>query len=243
MFYPNLMHIGANDLVLEIGPGAFPHWRSDCLVDKFEENDLVDLGQFGGLPQNTQGKPLFIIKDGLLPFKDKSFDYIICSHVFEHVDVEELPTLIAEMERVSSRFYIEFPTFNYDVIYDFPVHVNLMDIINGEILCLPKSKSKLQHIAAYNKVFHRARELYLRGFEPGYPEFFAVGQEFHDKIPFRILDSDEQLLSFTSAKYAQAPKHVRPNKWFYFKNKIASSLRKLKGEKQVTDFKTLLKNA
>ena len=72
MFYPNLMHIGSNELVLEIGPGAFPHWRSDCLVDKFDESDLVDLGQFGGLPQNTQGKPLFIIKDGLLPLKTKA---------------------------------------------------------------------------------------------------------------------------------------------------------------------------
>lgn len=62
MFYPNLMHIGTNELVLEIGPGAFPHWRSDCLVDKFDESDSVDLGQFGGLPQNTQGKPLSLSK-------------------------------------------------------------------------------------------------------------------------------------------------------------------------------------
>ena len=33
MFFPQLMNIRKNDLVLEIGPGAYPFWRSDCLAD------------------------------------------------------------------------------------------------------------------------------------------------------------------------------------------------------------------
>jgi hypothetical protein len=54
MFFPHLMKIGFTDLVLEIGPGAYPFWRSDCLADVYDESSKVDLTQFGGRELNTQ---------------------------------------------------------------------------------------------------------------------------------------------------------------------------------------------
>lgn len=244
MFFPNLMHIGANDLVLEIGPGAFPHWRSDCLVDKFTPEDEVDLGQFGGLPQNTKGKPLFFTEDGHLPFKDNSFDYVICSHVLEHVPFEELPLLLSEIKRVAPRAYIEYPAFTYDVLYDFPVHVNLMDLIDGTIVCLPKSRSAMEQVQPFTRIFHHARANYMRGFEPAYPEFFVVGKEFATKdIRWQIMESDAQFLAVVKNRYEKAPLVIRPSKWFYAQNKVKQMLRKLRGEKPKEAFKHLLKDA
>lgn len=242
MFFPNLMHIGKSDRVLEIGPGAFPFWRSDCLVDKFKPDETVDLGQFGGKPQNTKGKPLFFTEENRLPFKDNSFDYVICSHVLEHVPVEDLPMLLSEMARVAPRAYIEFPAFTYDVLYDFPVHVNLMDLINGEIICLSKTNSAMQQVAPFTQVFHHARSHYLRGFEPAYPEFFVVGAEFTGKIPFRIVESDAEFLDLVKQRYQNAPAVIRPTKWFYAQNKIKQILRRIKGEKNSEAFQKYLQH-
>ena len=43
-----------------------------------------------------------------MPFKDKEFDYIIASHVVEHV--EDISYFLNELSRVGKRGYIEVPT-------------------------------------------------------------------------------------------------------------------------------------
>ena len=43
-----------------------------------------------------------------LPFNDKEFDFVIASHVLEHVEDPKL--FIKELERVSNKGYIEAPT-------------------------------------------------------------------------------------------------------------------------------------
>ena len=43
-----------------------------------------------------------------LPFKDKEFDFVVASHVMEHV--EDIDFFIKELERVSKKGYIELPT-------------------------------------------------------------------------------------------------------------------------------------
>ena len=51
----------------------------------------------------------FIKLDGKsLPFKDKEFDFVITSHVLEHVN--DFNYFISELERVSHKGYIEIPT-------------------------------------------------------------------------------------------------------------------------------------
>ena len=47
-----------------------------------------------------------------LPFKDKEFDFVIASHVMEHV--EDVEYFIKELERVSIQGYIELPTMLED---------------------------------------------------------------------------------------------------------------------------------
>ena len=43
-----------------------------------------------------------------LPFKDKEFDFVVASHVMEHV--EDVEFFIKELERVSEKGYVELPT-------------------------------------------------------------------------------------------------------------------------------------
>ncbi len=75
------MDIKKGDRVLEIGSGGDPDWHSTILCDKFI-SDNSQRGEKGIF----KGKPLIAADGELLPFKDKSFDYVICRHVLEHVD-------------------------------------------------------------------------------------------------------------------------------------------------------------
>ena len=47
-----------------------------------------------------------------LPFKDKEFDFVVCSHVIEHV--KDVALFIKELERISLKGYIELPTILED---------------------------------------------------------------------------------------------------------------------------------
>ena len=64
--------------------------------------DIQDLSNF------CKSKNFIKISGKKLPFKDKEFDFVIASHVIEHV--EDFEFFVKEIERVSSKGYIELPT-------------------------------------------------------------------------------------------------------------------------------------
>ncbi|MBU1718547.1 MAG: class I SAM-dependent methyltransferase [Bacteroidetes bacterium] len=229
------MHINKSYLVLEVGPGGYPHWRSDCLLDKWDQSSESDVNtsQFGGTAQVTKGKPLFITKDGIFPFKDKRFDYVICSQVLEHVPVCDLPLFISEINRVSSRCYIEIPTFLYDYMYDFEVHVNLMDIVNGEIICLDKSTTSLHSVNRFTQHLLQKRIEGVFPVEMVNKSLFITGKEFSGNIPLRIVESEEKFFEIIRGKRENTPS---PSFFWLARNKINQTLRKYKKEKPVSFF-------
>ena len=82
--------------ILDIGCGYRAHKDANVIADK---QDFADF---------YKEKNFVIIKEKKLPFKDKEFDFVISSHVIEHV--EDFEFFIREIERVSSKGYIELPT-------------------------------------------------------------------------------------------------------------------------------------
>jgi ubiquinone/menaquinone biosynthesis C-methylase UbiE len=66
---------------------------------------VADVQDLSGFYKN---KKFVRIKDKRLPFKDNEFDFVISSHVIEHV--EDFKFFISEIERVTVQGYIELPT-------------------------------------------------------------------------------------------------------------------------------------
>ena len=64
------------------------------------------------LSNHYQDKKFIKLTEKKLPFKDKEFDFVIASHVMEHV--EDIDFFIKELERVSKKGYIELPTMLED---------------------------------------------------------------------------------------------------------------------------------
>jgi len=82
--------------ILDIGCGYSANKNASVVAD------IQDLANF------YEGKNFIKISGKKLPFKDKEFDFVIASHVIEHV--EDFEFFVKELERVSSKGYIELPT-------------------------------------------------------------------------------------------------------------------------------------
>ena len=65
-------------------------------------SDILDLSN------HYKDKSFVKITEKKLPFKDKEFDFVIASHVVEHV--EDISYFLNELSRVGKRGYIEVPT-------------------------------------------------------------------------------------------------------------------------------------
>ena len=76
-------------------------------------NHVADTQDFSHLYKD---KKFTLIKDSKLPFADKEFNFVIASHVLEHV--ENIDFFIKELERVSYGGYIEVPTRLEDNLVD-----------------------------------------------------------------------------------------------------------------------------
>ena len=82
--------------ILDIGCGYRAHKNATV---------IADVQDFTKLYQN---RTFVQIKEKKLPFKDKEFDFVIASHVIEHV--EDFEFFLKELERISNKGYIELPT-------------------------------------------------------------------------------------------------------------------------------------
>ena len=86
--------------ILDIGCGYTAHEKATVICD------IQDLSSF------YKNKKFIKLDNKNLPFKDKEFDFVIASHVIEHV--EDVEYFISELQRISSKGYIELPTILED---------------------------------------------------------------------------------------------------------------------------------
>ena len=99
-FIDNLLKENTNWKVLDIGCGYTANDNASVICD------VQDLSNF------YKDKKFIRLNEKKLPFKDKEFDFVIASHVLEHV--EDIIFFIKELERVSTKGYIELPTILED---------------------------------------------------------------------------------------------------------------------------------
>jgi SAM-dependent methyltransferase len=126
--------VGGTGLVLDVGSGDKPHWRADVLLDWLPGKDSA--AQRSGYESARITRPLFHGDAAQMPFADQVFDYVICSHLLEHV--LDPAGVLEEMMRVAKAGYIEVPEAASAKIVDFPTHLWWVRLIDGVLDFEPK---------------------------------------------------------------------------------------------------------
>ena len=143
-----------NILDIGCGYGANKYAKTIC--------DVQDLSKY------YPNKKFVKLIEKKLPFKDKEFDFVIASHVMEHV--EDVEFFIKELERVSNKGYIELPTKLEDnlVFENKKDHLWHMDFDDIELKLLISKKTQyfepilsVSSIKKLNEIFRKSFVLEL----------------------------------------------------------------------------------
>jgi len=95
-FVNDTLSKNTNWKILDIGCGYRANKNASTIAD------IQDLSNF------YKERNFIKIEEKKLPFKDKEFDFVIASHVLEHV--KDFEFFIKELERISTKGYIELPS-------------------------------------------------------------------------------------------------------------------------------------
>lgn len=119
-------------LVLDVGSGHNPNPRANVLCDLCT-GAVVDRHGFPAVVDRP-----FVVGDAEeLPFRDKAFDFVICSHLIEHVS--DPVRVASELSRVGHAGYIEAPSEVFERTYGFLFHRWFVRVEEGELVLTPKT--------------------------------------------------------------------------------------------------------
>lgn len=143
--------VDGNALVLEVGSGGNPYFRSNVLIDAYLDTRerhyaklITDRPTVLGFVEN-------------LPFKDDSFDFVIASHVLEHSKDPE--KFLSEIQRVSKAGYIEVPDAFFERLATYLDHRLEITDINDELI-IRKKKNYIQDKEIYDLVHNKVSPIF-----------------------------------------------------------------------------------
>lgn len=125
MYEPNvsevLRRLAPTDLVLDVGGWACPFNRADWVIDAMPFESRGFYRTFGGPASQGGEREHFTAASWVQrdicdrdpwPFRDKQFDFAICSHTLE--DIRDPLGVCRELMRVAKRGYIEVPSREWE---------------------------------------------------------------------------------------------------------------------------------
>jgi len=169
--------------VLEVGAGDSPSPRADVLVDFA----LEPRERWGGKIERDD-RPLVLARGEALPFRDKSFDYVIAFHVLEHSEQPEM--FLSELQRVASAGYIETPSFWSERVLPFTVHrseVAAIDDGRGPMLIIRKKPAPVCDPLLMRAFKQKMNEGALAAINP---EAWVTRFHWKDQIPYTVVNTE-----------------------------------------------------
>lgn len=205
----NIIAIRPSDRVLEIGPGGTPHPRSNAFLELKFNTDQEKFAQRGNVFQEPRfgNRPVHFYDGGKFPFEDDQFDYVICSHVIEHV--ENPGDFLNEVFRVGSgRGYLEYPLITYEYLYNFDVHLHFVkfDFEKNVLRYLPKCETAFSEFSVVTSLFYKTleygwdelcstnKQLFFEGIEFNKPFLVEKTSELHMLLPKQSLIVPKKLI-------------------------------------------------
>lgn len=173
--------VSRSALVLEVGSGGSPYFRSNVLIDAYEESRERHWTPF------VKDRPSVLGIGEALPFKDKAFDFVIASHVLEHsADPERF---LLELQRVAKAGYIETPNAFMERINPYWDHRSEVMVRDGTLI-VKKKPAWIVDEELVELYEHSAKSLIAKRTIPGNPFIFHTRFFWSHRIPFRVLNPE-----------------------------------------------------
>ncbi|MCK9424582.1 MAG: class I SAM-dependent methyltransferase [Ignavibacteriaceae bacterium] len=103
-----LKSILPDDIVLDIGSGNNPINRANILADFSPDDNFHRSGKL------KEDRPVIVCSVERIPIKQKTIDFVLCSHVLEHVNNPSIAC--GELQRIARKGYIETPAYGKDIL-------------------------------------------------------------------------------------------------------------------------------
>ena len=198
-FVNSLLKKNKNWSILDIGCGYTANENATVIAD------VQNLSEF------YKERKFIKINSEKLPFKDNEFDYVIASHVIEHV--KDFKSFIKELERISKRGYVELPTrFGDNLIFE-NVHDHIwwftFDDINNKLLASKKN----QIIDPFMSVA-TGKQL-----QENFRESFVLELEWENKIDHELSEDIRNLEASKISFFKLVKKYISKKIRIVLKNK------------------------
>ncbi len=129
----NALQILPGEKVLDVGGGHNPFSYAQVVADiDFSSGHHRD---GSAIAANQDGRQYIQADLSALPFRDKSFDLVVCIQVLEHTD--DPAKACEELMRVAKRGFLETPRKWTEYYAGHPTHQWLVDEINGTLCFEP----------------------------------------------------------------------------------------------------------
>ena len=109
--------------MLDVGSGGKPYPRSDILLDR-----VTGAAHRCGAAMMID-RPTVFGDASRMPFKDQAFDFVVASHILEHMAEPEI--FLAELQRVGKAGYIETPNVIFERLHPYSIHCLEVASIKG----------------------------------------------------------------------------------------------------------------
>ena len=156
-------------------------------------------------------KEIVYYKEDTFPFKNEEFDYVICSHVLEHIPTAQIPLFVSELNRVAKNGYIEVPLYNFVLMANLKYHLNLVYIDSSHVIHFLSK----ENVNFSNELYKSFQDSMLNiGFNaniiPLNLELFGNGFEYENEIRYKVHDNFSSF--YEVVRYEMKPKKVQWSK-------------------------------
>ncbi|RPH52583.1 MAG: class I SAM-dependent methyltransferase [Desulfobacteraceae bacterium] len=171
--------VSSDTLVLEVGSGGNPYPRSNVLLDAYEETRERHYDPL------VHDRPTVLAFGENLPFRDKTFDFVIAAHVLEHTHKPE--KFLEELQRVAHAGYIETPDAFMERINPYKDH-RLEVTLRNDCLMIRKKDAWVVDASLVELYEERAKRWVTQQLIPDHPADFHVRYYWKDRINYQIIN-------------------------------------------------------
>lgn len=185
--------LGDGEKVLDIGSGGVPFPYATHLADLYEKETT-----HRAEPLKRTHLPFQVCNIEELPYKDKEFDFVYCSHVLEHAN--DPARACEELMRVGRRGYIETPTRLSDIMLNFTRlkghhkwHINLL----GDALVFMEWAEKERRDTGISDFYSMLHSKYKNAFQDlvyQHRDLFENMFLWQDRFYYYVFNKNGQLI-------------------------------------------------